>query len=68
MNENKKETIKLHNLFLKEISNLENINENILSSEHKETLLLIKTLMADEIDKIRWELKIKTSTFIEENI
>ncbi len=67
MNENIKETIKLHNMFLDEISNLEHINENILSEDHKEILLSIKTSMANEINKIRKELNINTSTVITEN-
>lgn len=67
MNENIKETIKLHNILLNGIADLEHINENILNKEHKEILSTIKTLMASEIDEIRKELKIDTSTVISEN-
>lgn len=58
------ETIKLHNTLLNVLSSLEFINDDGLNKFNREKLLLIKTMIVDEIDAIRKELKVNTSTII----
>lgn len=62
---NIKEMKKLHNLLLIIIGMLECVNEDNLLDYDKETLLSIKTEIVNEIDKIRKDLKINTSTYID---
>lgn len=62
---NIKEMKKLHNLLLKMIGMLESVNEDNLLDYDKEILLSIKTEIVNEIDKIRKDLKINTSTYID---